>query len=144
MGKKPRAASSSTNLIVHGLLKQKEGYTGFDFTELAWVGVPCVIVGALYVLIFSRWPLPERVPVLEKLQDPREYTVEMMVESNSPLDGATIDAAGLRHLPSLFLVEIDRDSPVNAAVGPEFVLRGDRLVFAGITDSIIDLRKTWV
>ncbi|MGH8503931.1 MAG: SLC13 family permease [Gammaproteobacteria bacterium] len=133
---------TSTNLIVHGLLKQKEGYTGFGFFELAWVGVPAVIVGTLYVLIFSRWLLPERVPVLDKLQDPREYTVEMMVEPNSPLDGTTVEAAGLRHLPSLFLVEIDRDSQVIAAVGPEFVLRGgDRLVFAGITDSIIDLRK---
>jgi di/tricarboxylate transporter len=133
---------TSTNLIVHGLLEKKPGYTGFGFFELAWVGVPCAIVGTLYVLIFSRWLLAERVPVLAKLQDPREYTVEMLVEPNSPLDGATIEAAGLRNLPGLFLVEIDRDQQVTAAVGPEFVLRGnDRLVFAGITDSIIDLRK---
>jgi di/tricarboxylate transporter len=82
------------------------------------------------------------VPVLERLQDPREYTVEMLVEPNSPLDGITVEAAGLRNLPGLFLVEVDRDQQVIAAVGPEFVLRGlDRLVFAGITDSIVDLRK---
>jgi di/tricarboxylate transporter len=133
---------TSTNLIVHGLLQQKPGYTGFGFFELTWVGVPCAIVGALYVLIFSRWLLRERVPVLEQLQNPREYTVEMLVEPGSPLDGATIEAAGLRNPPGLFLVEIDRDQQVLAAVGPEFVLRGrDRLVFAGITDSIVDLRK---
>lgn len=133
---------TSTNLIVHGLLQQKTGYTGFGFFELTWVGVPCAILGSLYVLIFGRWLLPERVPVLEQLQNPREYTVEMLVEPDSPLDGATVEAAGLRNLPGLFLVEIDRDQQVLAAVGPEFVLRGrDRLVFAGITDSIIDLRK---
>lgn len=133
---------TSTNLIVHGLLERKPGYTGFSFFELTWVGVPCAIIGTLYVLAFSRWLLPERLPVLAKLQDPREYTVEMLVEPNSPLDGTTVEAAGLRNLAGLFLVEIDRDQQVLAAVGPEFVLRGnDRLVFAGITDSIIDLRK---
>ncbi|MDQ4146119.1 MAG: SLC13 family permease [Pseudomonadota bacterium] len=133
---------TSTNLIVHGLLEEQAGYSGFTFFELAWVGVPCVIVGVVYVLIFSRWLLPERVPVLEKLRDPREYTVEMLVEPHGPLDGTTIEAAGLRNLPGLFLVEIDRDQQIIAAVGPEFVLQGrDRLVFAGITDSIVDLRK---
>lgn len=132
---------TSTNLVVNGMLLEETG-NGFGFFELAWLGVPSSIIGIAYVLIASRWLLPARVPVMERLRDPREYTVEMLVESASPLEGKTIEDAGLRQLPGLFLVEIDRDGAVIPAVGPRERLRGnDRLVFAGVTESIADLQK---
>jgi Trk K+ transport system NAD-binding subunit len=43
----------------------------------------------------------------------------------------------------LFLIEIERDDQVLPAVSAEEVLRAnDRLVFAGILDSVMDLQKT--
>ncbi|MBW3566601.1 MAG: SLC13 family permease, partial [Proteobacteria bacterium] len=132
---------TSTNLVVNGMLLEETG-NGFGFFELAWLGVPSSVIGITYVLIASQWLLPARVPVMERLRDPREYTVEMLVEQASPLEGKTIEDAGLRQLPGLFLVEIDRDGTVIPAVGPRERLRGnDRLVFAGVTESIADLQK---
>lgn len=132
---------TSTNLIVNGLLLEETGQ-GLRFFELAWLGVPSAFIGMTYILIFSRWLLPERIPAMEKLQDPREYTVEMIVQADSPLEGKTIEEAGLRQLPGLFLIEIDRNGEVMPAVSPSDRLHGDdRLVFAGVTESIADLQK---
>lgn len=132
---------TSTNLVVAGLLVE-HGKSSFGFFDLAWIGVPCALLGIAYVLVATRWLLPERVPALERLNDPREYTVEMVVAPGSPIDGATVQAAGLRHLPGLYLIEIERDGELRAAIGPDELLRGgDRLVFAGITESVVDLQK---
>ncbi len=74
--------------------------------------------------------------------DAREYTVDMLVASDSPLVGKTIEEAGLRHLPGVFLAEISRDELVIPAVSPQERLRAnDRLSFVGIVDSVVDLRK---
>ena len=50
----------------------------------------------------------------------------MQVESDSPLVGKTIESAGLRHLPGLFLAEIDRDGNAMPAVSPREDAAGGR------------------
>ncbi|MFO7684573.1 MAG: TrkA C-terminal domain-containing protein, partial [Desulfobacterales bacterium] len=58
------------------------------------------------------------------------YTVEMRVDPNGPIDGRTIEEAGLRQLVGMYLAEVDRDGEVIAAVEPQMRLRGgDQLVF---------------
>src|SRR5690606_32764151 len=115
---------------------------GLSMFEIAWIGIPAVVVGVLYILGASRWLLPERRPAIAQFDDPREYTVEMLIEPGSPLIGQTIEAAGLRHLPGMFLAEIDREGELLAAVSPTTVLHGgDRLVFVGVVESIVDLQR---
>ena len=66
----------------------------------------------------------------------------MQVEADSPLVGKSIEAAGLRHLPGLFLAEIDRDGNSIPAVSPREVLQaGDRLLFVGVVESIVELQR---
>jgi di/tricarboxylate transporter len=66
----------------------------------------------------------------------------MLVERGSPIDGKTIEQAGLRNLPGAYLIEVERGEEVLSAVGPEQVLRdGDRLIFAGIVESVRDLQR---
>ncbi|GAB4297538.1 MAG: SLC13 family permease [Ignavibacteriaceae bacterium] len=132
---------TSTNLVVHGMLIEQTG-TGFGFFDLAWVGIPCAFFGLIYIILFSKHLLPERRSAIDALSDPKEYTVEMIVEANSPLIKQTIERAGLRHLPGLFLIEIDRDGTIIPAPSPEeIILENDRLIFTGITESVVDLQK---
>jgi di/tricarboxylate transporter len=132
---------TSTNLVVHGLLL-KEGLRGMGMFELAWIGVPSLIVGLIYCIFAGRFLLPERVPVRSRLSDPREYTVEMIVKGGGPLVGKSIEQAGLRHLPGMYLIELDREGTILPAVEPEETLRaGDRLIFAGIVESVVDLQR---
>ncbi len=133
---------TSTTMVVDGLLQSERGGTGLKMFEIAWVGLPAAIVGLLYVLVFGRWLLPDRKPPITTVDDPREYTVEMLVEPGSPLVGKTIEAAGLRHLPGMYLMEIDREGHLLPAVGPnERLMAHDRLVFVGIVESVVDLQR---
>jgi len=133
---------TSTNLVVNGLLIKELGHTGLALFDLAWVGLPIVGLVIAYILFFSSWLLPTRQPALNRLENARQYTVEMVVEPHSPLIEKTIEDAGLRQLPGLFLMEIEREGQIIAAVSPFQRLReNDRLVFVGIVESVVDLQR---
>jgi len=70
---------TSTNLVVNGPLTAQAHYRSMDFFELIWEGVPCAVRGIGYVLLASRWLLPDRIPAILQMQDAREYTVEMLL-----------------------------------------------------------------
>ncbi|MCK5480357.1 MAG: SLC13 family permease [Gammaproteobacteria bacterium] len=132
---------TSTNLVVNGLIIKETGGEGLGMFELAWVGLPVVLLVVLATLLFSHW-LPQRRSVLSQFADAREYTVEMLVVPGSPLEGMSIENAGLRQLPGMYLVEIDRENRILPAVSPHERLReDDRLVFTGIIDSVLDLYR---
>src|SRR5262249_37323467 len=86
---------TSTNLVINGLVIEQAQLPGLGFFDMAWVGLPCAFVGLLYILIFGHWLLPDRRAAISTLDDPRQYTVEMMVEPAGPLVGQTIEKAGL-------------------------------------------------
>jgi di/tricarboxylate transporter len=130
---------TSTNIIVNDKLPEAQKFGLFDIT---WVGLPCAVAGVIYLIVFSRKLLPDRRPPISLSDDPRQYTVGMVVQADGPVVGKTVEQAGLRHLPGLFLVEIERGGDVLAAVGPSVRLQAnDHLVFVGIVESVVDLRK---
>jgi di/tricarboxylate transporter len=132
---------TSTNLVVQGLLKES-GQTPMGMFTITQAGLPAAIVGMLFVIVGSRWLLPDRGSPALASADPREYQVEMLVEPGSAIDGLSIERAGLRHLPGLYLAGIERGGDSLVAVGPEQLLRGDdRLQFVGIVDSVVDLQR---
>jgi di/tricarboxylate transporter len=133
---------TSTNLVVNGLLIARTQHPGVGMFELAWVGLPILVVTFAFMGVLGRKLLPERRSALSQFADAREYTVEMLVEPGSPLDGKTIEDAGLRQLPGMYLVEIDREGNILPAVSSQERLHGnDRLLFAGVVDSVADLQK---
>ena len=132
---------TSTNLVVNGLLIEQT-QVRFNLFDIAWVGLPCAVVGITFIVLVGRWLLPDRSSVMAQQGDPREYTLEMLVEKGGPLVGKSIEEAGLRSLPQLYLGEIERGDRVIPAVGPEEVLQGgDRLIFVGVVESVVDLNK---
>lgn len=133
---------TSTNLVINGMLLREPGATGLGMFELAWVGIPCVLVTVLYTVGVSRWLLPDRAGASARFEDARQYIVEMQLEAGSPLAGQSIEGAGLRHLPSVYLIEIERNGHLITVVSPQQRLEaGDRLVFAGDVGSVVDLQK---
>lgn len=132
---------TSTTVVVNGLMAT-EGLEPLSLFEPGFVGLPCCLVGLVYILVTGKHLLPDRKPASMQFDDPREYTIEMLVEPTSPLVGKTIEEAGLRHLTGMFLMEIDRDGRILAAVSPsERILAKDRLVFVGVVNSVVDLQK---
>jgi di/tricarboxylate transporter len=133
---------TSTNLVVNGLLIDSTNSSGLGLWDITWVGVPCALAGMVYLLLCHQWLLPDRKPAISSTEDPREYTVEMVVEPGGAIVNKTVEQAGLRNLPSLFLMEIQRGEEVLPAVNPKQHLQSnDRLVFVGALDSVVDLQR---
>ena len=133
---------TSTNVVVNGLYIAETGSPGLDMFTITPIGASCALAGALILAILGKWLLPDRVPPVSDTDDARRYTVEMLVQPACPFVGRSIQEAGLRHLPGLFLMEIHRQDQIVPAVGPQERLHAnDRLVFVGVVDSIVDLQR---
>ena len=64
------------------------------------------------------------------------------MDPDCPLIGKTIQEANLRNLTGLYLFEIIRDEVKILPVSPDEVIRsGDRLVFTGMVNTIIELQQ---
>jgi di/tricarboxylate transporter len=133
---------SSVILTADGLVRQA-GMPALGFFEIAPVGGPICLLGLAYLLLVAPRLLPSRSdPASDAGERAREYTVTMVVEPDCALVGQSIERAGLRHLPGLFLFEIERDGDSISPVTPdEVVLADDRLVFAGAVSTIVDLQR---
>lgn len=132
---------TSTNLILNEMLVRQTGQ-GLALFELAWVGLPCLAAVLAFVLLFSRYLLPDRQGRTAGFGDARQYTVEMIVDAAGPLAGKSVEQADLRNLAGLYLVEIIRAGEVIPVIGPKRQLLGDdRLVFAGNVDAVVELKK---
>ncbi len=133
---------TSVTLTVAGLVTQS-GMEPLSLFELAPVGLPICATGLLYLFLVAPRILPARTdPASEVGEHRREYTVSMLVEPECALINRSIEDAGLRALPGLFLFEIQRGGETILSVGPDEVIRsGDQLVFAGVVSTIVELQR---
>ena len=132
---------TSANLVVSGMLAERGG-TPLGMLEIGQIGLPSAIVGIAYLVFVGRHLIPVRTDPIETAQsEARDYLVELVVADDSPLVRSSVEDAGLRALPELFLVEIRRaDGRVLNPVAPEDTLqKGDHLVFTGIASTVEDL-----
>ncbi len=131
------------NLLISGFYTKETGIALSIFTPTL-VGLFCLVVGVLSVIALSRL-LPERVSPEDALQGTSTYTVELMVPSMSSLVGKTIREAGLHQVDGGHLIEIIRlDKEVITAVDDEeFIFGGDRLIFSGNVEKILEMRDSY-
>jgi di/tricarboxylate transporter len=133
---------TSTNVVVQGLVLENPTLRPIGFWEIGALGLPCTIIGILYIVAVQKWLLPERKPPLADFGEAREYAIEMLLESTSPMIGKSVEEAGLRQLPGAFLAEIERGTTVLPAVAPtERLQAGDRLLFVGVVESVVELLR---
>ncbi len=139
----PTVRKNTSRLDSQWLLDNQAKLQPMGLTDISWVGIPCALAGALVLVLFGRRLLPNRTELLDSLEEKRrEYLVEMLVTQGCILIGKSVEEGGLRHLPGLFLIEIDRDGEVIGPVSPsDRIYENDRLVFTGVVSTIIDLEK---
>lgn len=137
---------TSTNLVVQGLMieaqKTDPAMPTFSMFTLTPVGLPVALIGIAFLVLTSSRLLPGSRSTVSEAADDREYTLEMEVTPGSPIDGETIEAAGLRHMPGAYLAAIERSGLRRVPVPPDEVLRGgDQLTFVGVIDTVRDLQR---
>ncbi len=130
------------NLIISGLYAEKTGTT-MNVLATMLPGLFCLAVGVLSIIAMRKL-LPDRKAPETAFESTSDYTVELLVPTDNPHLGETVAEAGLDHVRGGSLIELVRfDKEVLSPVPTdEFLLGGDRLVYAGQIDEILDLKRT--
>ena len=87
--------------------------------------------------------LPDRQAPEAAFESTSDYTVELLVPSDNPHIGQTVAEAGLKEVRGGSLIEMYHYDNVPTHIAEdELIMGGDRLVFAGQIDEILDLKKS--
>ena len=129
------------NLIISGLYADETGKT-MNVLATTIPGLFCLFVGVLSIIAMRKL-LPNRKTPESAFEDTSEYTVELLVPSDNPYVGKTLGEAGLFHVNGGSLLEIFHFDEVPTPVTEgEFILGGDRLVYAGQIADILELKNS--
>lgn len=129
------------NLIISGLYADETGKT-MNVLATTIPGLFCLFVGVLSIIVMRKL-LPNRKTPESAFEDTSEYTVELLVPSDNPCVGKTLGEAGLFHVNGGSLLEIFHFDEVPTPVTEgEFILGGDRLVYAGQIADILELKNS--
>jgi len=133
---------TAPNLIVAGLYFDNTGKAMNIFT-ITPPALVCLLAYVVAIIVLRRL-LPVRKSPDENFESTNEYTAELLVPTLNSDVGKTVGEAGLDSVKGGHLIEIVRfDKEVISPVSPdEFILGGDRLVFAGDLEQIQELKKT--
>jgi di/tricarboxylate transporter len=136
---------TSTNLVVAGLVQDALGeHAGLfvpGFFDITPLGVPVALCGGLVLVLLGPLLLPDRGGDLDGAASGRDLTAELVV-AGPPIAGRTIEEAGLRHLPGMFVAEVIRGDHVIPAVAGDLLLEtGDQLVFVGDIHRVAEIRR---
>lgn len=130
------------NLIISGMYAKETGET-FGFFEVGKLGIIVLVFGYLMVILMRRL-LPERNESSEQFSKSKEFTTELLVPSDCPEIGKTVKEANLGQVPGGHIIEImhfDR-AIISPVPDDEYIMGGDRLIYAGIPDKLLGLKQT--
>jgi di/tricarboxylate transporter len=129
------------NLIISGLYAENTG-EAMNVLATTIPGLFCLCIGMLSIIAMRKL-LPERQAPEAAFESTSDYTVELLVPANNPFVGKTIIQAGLNEVHGGSLIEIVHfDEVVSPVPDKEPIMGGDRLVFAGQIDEILELKKS--
>ena len=129
------------NLIISGLYAENTG-VAMNVLTTTIPGLFCLFIGVLSI-IAMRNLLPDRKAPESAFESTSEYTVELLVPSDNPNIGMTINEAGLNDVRGGNLIEVVHyDEFIGPADGDEILMGGDRLIYSGQIDEILELKKS--
>ena len=129
------------NLIISGMYADKTG-TMMNILAPALPGLFCLLVGVLSVIAMRRL-LPDRQAPESEFEETAEYTVELIVPSDNKYIGETLGYAGLMNVNGGRLLRWHHFDNMPVPIDEnEFIMGGDRLVFAGQIKDILELTKS--
>lgn len=133
---------NSSNLVISGLYAERTGRALSFFAPLI-PGLFCTIIGIGMVIILRNF-IPRRQSPESTFESTSDYTVELLVPTDNPAVGLSVNDAGLRNVRGGSLIEIVRfDKEIIAPVPQdEFILGGDRLIYSGQINEILELKKS--
>lgn len=135
---------TSTNLIVNGLVEDQKIVTNLkplEIFDFAAVGVPMIIIGALYMLFVGDKLIPARKGTIQEVpSDTREYVFELQLKKGSEVIGQARSQAEFLKNEGFILAEVYRNGILYQQVGQNFIFQEDDiLLFVGKKEAIAEL-----
>ena len=134
---------TSTNIIISGIAETYD-QPPLGMFELGMVGLPLLVLGTLYLLVFSwrRLPVRETLTQILSPEERREFFTEALIHQHSPLVGKGVLDSGILRTPGVRILEILRGGRTMVDKLNEIVLEaGDRLVLACKPHGIAEARS---
>jgi len=133
---------NSSNLVIAGLYLNKTGESMNVFTPFL-PGIILTAVGVMLVVALQRF-IPSRESAEMSFETTSDYTVELLVPTDNPAVGMSVEEAGLYRVKGGSLFEIVRfDKEIIMPVSKdEWVIGGDRLIYAGQINELLELKRT--
>ena len=129
------------NLIISGLYAENTG-VAMNVLTTTIPGLFCLAIGVLSIIAMRKL-LPDRKAPESAFESTSDYTVELLVPSDNPYIGQTLIEAGLNDVRGGNLIEVVHyDEFISPADGEEIVMGGDRLIYSGQIDEILDLKNS--
>ena len=130
------------NLIISGLYEEQTG-VAMNILATTIPGLFCLAVGILSVIALRRL-LPDRKPSESAFEQTGEFTVELRVPADNPYIGKTLGEVGLLNVRGGSLIEMFHYDNIPVFVtADEPIMGGDRLIYAGQTDELIDIAEKY-
>jgi di/tricarboxylate transporter len=142
---------TATNLVVAGMVLDTlkrggnipPGLREIGMFDLAWIGVPITIAGILFLMLTSRWLLPDsREPEIDFTLR-RRFGADFRVIPGSKLAGRTLAASGFLEADDFTLASMTREDGGSVEIKPDTRLApNDVLLFRCLADAIPGLWRT--
>ena len=132
------------NLIISGLYADKTG-NAMNILATTIPGLFCLFIGVLSVIAMRKL-LPDREAPESAFESTSDYTVELLVPSDNQYVGESIEDVGLTDVHGGSLIEIihyDNREIVSPVPADELLMGGDRLIFAGQIDEMLELKRDY-
>lgn len=132
---------NSSNLVIAGLYLNETGKS-MNIFEPFIPGITIATIGIILVTLLRRF-IPSRKSPEDSFETTSDYTVELLVPTDNPAVGKTVEDAELYNVKGGSLLEIVRfDKEIISPVPKdEWILGGDRLIYAGQINEILELKR---
>jgi di/tricarboxylate transporter len=135
---------TSTNILVNSMAVSR-GLDPFQLFEFAPLGIVLVIIGIIYLTLFSNILIPKRKGVDEQIDKYRlaDYLAEMRVTDRSPFVGKSWRDVDRKKLNDVDLIKILRNGEATWRASATTIREGDHLLLHGNADDLIKMKDAY-
>ena len=138
---------TSTNILASGFMSSSTLYPDMGpmrMFELAEIGIPLMILGTSFLVVFGKKLLPEREALSKILSDidRKEYLAEALIMPDSPLVDKSVMYTKIAKTKGVRVLDVVRDGKsLSLPLNEINLLSGDRLILSCRPQGLIDVRE---
>ncbi len=135
---------TSTNILANGIITSTEVYPGLEpigMFELSKLGLPLLFISLGFLVLFSRYLLPEReglTNILSEIEQ-KQFMTEAVVLKSSPLIGKSVQESDIAKMSGARILDVIRQGEsLGSAKKNSPLIAGDKLILSCKPQGIIE------